>query len=243
LQRFMGALGAATRETMMRSIRDIHPEWGYLAPAPSFLRTVRTALIAAAVGATTSAAVVLSLVGHPAAEASHTAVAGRTVIRQVGGSMTTASSTTASSTTASSETKPAAAPPHDHTGAQGSAAAPAIDNGQGSHVAQETNSTSFALQSSPGATTGAIGQSPQRLADKTMRDAGATPDLAAPDEKATEVAISPAAVVSAQVDQANDIKVPRKAKPHRRLANRPQHEQYPTRFGYSFERSPFDRSW
>ena len=34
----------------MRTSGHFHPEWGYLAPAPSFLRTLRTVLVAAAVG-------------------------------------------------------------------------------------------------------------------------------------------------------------------------------------------------
>ena len=32
----------------MRFAGNFHPEWGYLAPAPSFLRTARVALVAAA---------------------------------------------------------------------------------------------------------------------------------------------------------------------------------------------------
>ena len=36
----------------MRYAMNFHPEWGCLAPAPSFLRTMRTVLVATAVGAT-----------------------------------------------------------------------------------------------------------------------------------------------------------------------------------------------
>lgn len=50
----------------MRSAGNFHPEWGYLAPAPSFIRTVRIVLVAAAVGATAGAGVVLSLLDRPA---------------------------------------------------------------------------------------------------------------------------------------------------------------------------------
>jgi len=49
----------------MRSNREFDPEWGYLAPAPD--RTVLIALVSAAVGATASAAVVLSLLDYPGA--------------------------------------------------------------------------------------------------------------------------------------------------------------------------------
>ena len=50
----------------MRSAGNFHPEWGYLAPTPSFIRTVRTALMAAAVGGVAGAGVVLSLMDRPA---------------------------------------------------------------------------------------------------------------------------------------------------------------------------------
>ena len=42
---------------------NFHPEWGALAPAPSFVRTARIVAVATAIGATTGAGVVLSLAG------------------------------------------------------------------------------------------------------------------------------------------------------------------------------------
>ncbi len=36
----------------MRSTSNFHPEWGYLAPAPSFMRTARLVLLATAIGGT-----------------------------------------------------------------------------------------------------------------------------------------------------------------------------------------------
>jgi hypothetical protein len=51
----------------MRFAGNFHPEWGYLAPAPNFMRTVRIVAVATAIGATAGAAVVLSLADHPAA--------------------------------------------------------------------------------------------------------------------------------------------------------------------------------
>ena len=57
---------------------NFHPVWGCLAPAPSFLRTVRTVLVPTAVGATAGGGVVLSLVDHSAGQAS---VAERTLVR------------------------------------------------------------------------------------------------------------------------------------------------------------------
>jgi hypothetical protein len=60
----------------MRYAGNFHPEWGYLAPAPSFMRTVRIVIVAAAVGATASAAVVFALLERPGAD---TSVAARTL--------------------------------------------------------------------------------------------------------------------------------------------------------------------
>jgi hypothetical protein len=63
----------------MRFAGNLHPEWGYLAPAPSFLRTARVALVAAAVGATAGVGVVLSLTDRPV----ETSVAARTLVQPV----------------------------------------------------------------------------------------------------------------------------------------------------------------
>jgi len=64
----------------MRHAMNFHPEWGCLAPAPSFLRTMRTVLVATAVGATAGGGVVLSVVGYSAGQ---TSVAERTLVRPV----------------------------------------------------------------------------------------------------------------------------------------------------------------
>ena len=61
----------------MRHAGNFNPEWGYIAPAPNFLRTTRLFVVAAAIGATASAAVVFSLMDRPAAET----VAARTLVR------------------------------------------------------------------------------------------------------------------------------------------------------------------
>ena len=64
----------------MRHTGNFNLEWGYLAPAPSFLRNVRLVVVAATIAATASAAVVFALVRQPAAEAS---VAARTLVQPV----------------------------------------------------------------------------------------------------------------------------------------------------------------
>jgi hypothetical protein len=67
-------------EALMRHAGNFNPEWGYIAPAPNFLRTARVFVVAAAIGATASAAVVFSLMDWPAAE---TSVAARTLVQPV----------------------------------------------------------------------------------------------------------------------------------------------------------------
>lgn len=62
----------------MRSTGNFHPEWGYLAPSPIFIRTARIVLIAVTVGGIGGASVVLSMLERPAGE---TSVAARTLPR------------------------------------------------------------------------------------------------------------------------------------------------------------------
>jgi hypothetical protein len=64
----------------MRHAGNFNPEWGYLAPAPNLVRTTRLFVVAAAIGATASAAVVFSLMDRTAAE---TSVAARTLVQPV----------------------------------------------------------------------------------------------------------------------------------------------------------------
>jgi hypothetical protein len=63
----------------MRNNANFHPEWGYLAPAPRFIRTVRVVLIATAVGAAIGGVVGFSWIGHPA----ESSVAARTLVQPV----------------------------------------------------------------------------------------------------------------------------------------------------------------
>src|SRR6516225_1992067 len=66
----------------MRSGGNFSPEWGYLAPAPSFARTARVVLVATAIGATAGAGVVLSLIERPA-EPDKVRVAARAIVTSV----------------------------------------------------------------------------------------------------------------------------------------------------------------
>ena len=64
----------------MRHVLNFHPEWGWLVPAPSCMRTARIVVIATAVGAMAGGSVVLSLVDRSAGQMS---VAERTLVRDV----------------------------------------------------------------------------------------------------------------------------------------------------------------
>jgi hypothetical protein len=57
--------------------RNVNPEWGYIAPAPSVMRTARLIAIATIIGATGGAAAVFSLLDRPLAEET---VAARTLV-------------------------------------------------------------------------------------------------------------------------------------------------------------------
>jgi hypothetical protein len=67
----------------MRSAGNFHPDWGYLAPAPSFLRTARVVLVATAIGATAGAAVIFALVQRPSADAADTSLAAHALVTSV----------------------------------------------------------------------------------------------------------------------------------------------------------------
>ena len=76
----LGRRRSFASEALMRHAGNFNPEWGYLAPAPNLLRTTRLFVVAAAIGATASAAVVFSLMDRTAAE---TSVAARTLVQPV----------------------------------------------------------------------------------------------------------------------------------------------------------------
>jgi len=65
----------------MRYNPSFHPEWGYLAPAPSFIRRVRVVLVATTLGAIVGAGVGLFPVSHQ--QATELSVAARTLIRPI----------------------------------------------------------------------------------------------------------------------------------------------------------------
>ena len=65
----------------MREAMIFHPEWGCLAPAPNFLRTIRTVAVATAIGAAVGGGAVLSFAAY--SENAQTSVAQRTLVGPV----------------------------------------------------------------------------------------------------------------------------------------------------------------
>jgi hypothetical protein len=93
---------------------NFHPEWGYLAPAPSFMRTARIVAVATAIGATAGAAVVLSLAGRPApgdvASAGKTFVVVHSLVQPAEAAVPSAASVAAAPMTVPAEAPPAVQP-------------------------------------------------------------------------------------------------------------------------------------
>jgi hypothetical protein len=98
----------------MRSAGNFHPEWGYLAPAPSFMRTLRIALVATAIGATAGAVVMVSLVARPGASTADSSIAAHALVTAV----PPVHSASAAVVPAQAAVPPAAASPQQ-TGASG----------------------------------------------------------------------------------------------------------------------------
>jgi hypothetical protein len=65
----------------MRQAMVFHPEWGCLAPAPNFLRTMRTVALATAIGAAVGGGAVLSYAAY--SDKGQTSVAQRTLVEPV----------------------------------------------------------------------------------------------------------------------------------------------------------------
>jgi len=64
----------------MRSAGNLHPEWGYFAPAPRVMRTMRIAVVSIMVGAISCAVVVVSLVKRPGSSDGNTSIAAHALI-------------------------------------------------------------------------------------------------------------------------------------------------------------------
>jgi hypothetical protein len=157
----------------MRRAGNFNPEWGYLAPAPSFMRTARIVIVSAAVGATAGTAVVFSLVDRPAAEES---VAARTLAQPVAAASTPISLPAAAQVQAPTQGQKQSPPPQVQADAQsalrgrsvmlspanGRAESPAASESSTSSTAQDPASMA-ALAEVPAATDAAPAQAPDEM--------------------------------------------------------------------------------
>ena len=67
-------------EVIMHSAGKLHPEWGYVAPAPGFMHTARIALVATVIGAIGGAVVIVSLVERPGSNDDHASIAAHALV-------------------------------------------------------------------------------------------------------------------------------------------------------------------
>jgi hypothetical protein len=157
----------------MRLAANFNPEWGYLAPAPGFMRTARIVLVAAAVGATAGSAVVFSLVDRPVAEES---VAARTLAQPVAAVAAPVSLTAATQAQAPRQGQKQLPPPQVQADAQSAlrgrsamlspandrAESPAAGESSGGSITQSPASMA-ALAEVPAATDAAPTQAPDAM--------------------------------------------------------------------------------
>jgi hypothetical protein len=169
---------------LMRHAGNFNPEWGYLAPAPNFLRTTRLFVVAAAIGATASAAVVFSLMDRPAAE---TSVAARTLVQPVAPAVPapsaplmaqqqTPSVSASASQTQRSDTSSAMLPHGAAVAAHASAASPAASESGAASTTQLRPPAAAALAEVPRIM---AAEAPPARALATETSAAAAPEAAA----------------------------------------------------------------
>jgi hypothetical protein len=187
----------------MRHAGKFNPEWGYLAPAPNFLRTARVFVVAAATGAMASAAVVFSLMHRPAAEASVTA---RTLVQPVEpplrmrnaplvAQLQTASEPASVSQTQRADTSSATRPQGAAVAAPASAATPAASVSGAASTTQLRPPVAAALAEAPKIMTT---EAPPARALATETSTAAAPEAApAPAPAARAVIRKPRAVARA----------------------------------------------
>jgi hypothetical protein len=166
----------------MRSAGNFSPEWGYLAPAPSFARTARVVLVATAIGATAGAGVVLSLIDRPS-EPEKTPIAARAIVTSVRAeavpSVAPATVTAPAKPALSSRASVAASPPSDKPAA----------------VKAPTPAASTAAVS-PNIAAPAAAQ-PTSATPTAAANAGAAVPASAPESASASAAAEPSTVVDA----------------------------------------------
>jgi hypothetical protein len=161
----------------MRSAGNFHPQWGYLAPAPSFLRGVRVVLVATAVGATAGAAVVVSLLERPGADADNSIAAHALVTSPpvAAAPPVSTSAAVATGTPAAPASKPVLAQAPADTAApqpvqsQAASPKPVLANAAGAASAIGATSTTPATESAPLAHDGATATAQSKPAAPAKR--------------------------------------------------------------------------
>jgi len=185
----------------MRSAGNFSPEWGYLAPAPSFARTARVVLVATAIGATAGAGVVLSLIERPS-EPEKTPVAARAIVTSV-----RAEAVPSAAPTVTAPAKPASP-------SRASVAAPPSNKPAAANVAAPTPAASTAAVL-PNTAAPAPAQTTSALPADAV-DAGAAVPASAPANASASAAAEPSNVVDAASTGAADsatIMAPEQAPP------------------------------
>jgi len=195
----------------MRFAGNFHPEWGYLAPAPNFMRTARIVAVATAIGATAGAAVVLSLVERPApgavADAGKALVVVRSLVQPAEAAASSATAATPATVTQAmpAVVAPPAAPAQVQARVQANvqvstppSAQPAIARQQPSPSAPLASAKMAAPAASDSSTTStpaapasvaALAEIPpaaETPAAQSMDDVNATPDLTAAQKNAAK---------------------------------------------------------
>jgi len=171
----------------MRSAGNFSPEWGYLAPAPSFARTARVVLVATAIGATAGAGVVLSLIERPS-EPEKTPVAARAIVTSVRAEAvpSAAPTVTAPAKPASPSRASVAAPPSNKPAAANVAApntaAPAPAQTTSAPPADAVDAGAAVPASAPANASASAAAEPSNVVDAASTGAADSATIMAPEQ-------------------------------------------------------------
>ncbi len=196
----------------MRSAGNFNSEWGYLAPAPSLMRTVRVVLVATAIGATAGAAVVLSLIDRPSADHDRTAsIAAHAIVTSVQAAPALAAPmpSSATATLAAPVNVTAAVPSAAASTVQARVPGPATATVTPQPVAPKPVSSQVAMQPPP-AVTPPVATAPQATTLAVSPQAAAQPRAPnAPRQPAA--AVNPSALEISAASDASGIPAPKPA--------------------------------
>lgn len=134
----------------MRSAGNFHPEWGYLAPTPSFVRTLRIALVATAIGATAGAGVVVSLVARPTSGGTaDSSIAAHALVTNVAGAATQVAAQPARATAQAAALPPPAAAASPQQAASGESGAAGTNTANATPAPQVIGAANAAAGAAP----------------------------------------------------------------------------------------------